>query len=61
MKKPFLDQFQRICIIMDSAPGHRYQFALAWAKLKREIERAYIIPIVRVIDRWCSCGAGGTQ
>jgi hypothetical protein len=39
MKRPMLDQWQRLLVTQDTSVGHHYKLALAWAKLKREINR----------------------
>jgi hypothetical protein len=40
MKRPWLDEWQRRMILMDTDVGRRLALALSWAKFKRELYRA---------------------
>jgi len=39
MKRPYLDEWQRLMIKLDTSLGKRLMLAFSWAKLKREISR----------------------
>lgn len=42
MKRPILDETQRLLIRLDTMGGQRLKLALSWMKLKREIEKEVV-------------------